>query len=349
MISPLHIREKIRRYRSHKTGVLERLPIVILMPHSACNCRCIMCDIWKSNHHKRSLVADDVRKLLTTLERMQTRMVLMSGGEALMNPQFFKLCGMLRNAGIKISLLSTGILLKQHAENLVAHVNDIVVSLDGPPAIHDEVRRIPGAFDKMREGIAAVKTLDPKFQITGRCVIQRINFSSWSNIIDTAKQIGLKSISFLPADVSSTAFNRNMSWEVQQTETVLPSPAEVELLAEITEELIAAHEEDINTHFVVERPAKLRQIAQHYRAVHGLDDFPFRPCNAPWVSAVIEPDGNVRPCFFHEVLGNVHEQTLDNILNGEQAKSFRNTLDMPNNETCQRCVCSLNLPAGWNG
>ena len=26
---------------------IEKLPILILFPHSRCNCRCIMCDIWK--------------------------------------------------------------------------------------------------------------------------------------------------------------------------------------------------------------------------------------------------------------------------------------------------------------
>ena len=26
---------------------LTRLPILVLEPHSRCNCRCVMCDIWK--------------------------------------------------------------------------------------------------------------------------------------------------------------------------------------------------------------------------------------------------------------------------------------------------------------
>ena len=26
---------------------ITRLPILILYPHSRCNCRCVMCDIWK--------------------------------------------------------------------------------------------------------------------------------------------------------------------------------------------------------------------------------------------------------------------------------------------------------------
>ena len=26
---------------------LERLPVLVLEPHTRCNCRCVMCDIWK--------------------------------------------------------------------------------------------------------------------------------------------------------------------------------------------------------------------------------------------------------------------------------------------------------------
>lgn len=27
---------------------LTRLPLLILYPHSRCNCRCLMCDIWRN-------------------------------------------------------------------------------------------------------------------------------------------------------------------------------------------------------------------------------------------------------------------------------------------------------------
>jgi hypothetical protein len=33
-------------------------------------------------------------------------------------------------------------------------------------------------------------------------------------------------------------------------------------------------------------------------------------CNAPWVSAVVETDGAVRPCFFQQAIGNLADGTL---------------------------------------
>src|ERR1700751_4206574 len=97
----------LRRYRTLQTGKISALPIVILMPHSACNCKCVMCDIWKDNKNLKQLTEDDVRGLLSSLKKFGTREVVMSGGEALLNPNFFRLCEMLRRQDIKISLLST--------------------------------------------------------------------------------------------------------------------------------------------------------------------------------------------------------------------------------------------------
>ncbi len=48
-----------------------------------------MCDIWKGNHNLKQLTIEDVEGLMTTLHRLGTRQVLMSGGEALLNPNFF--------------------------------------------------------------------------------------------------------------------------------------------------------------------------------------------------------------------------------------------------------------------
>jgi len=105
------------RYRSLQTDKISNLPIVILMPHSACNCRCIMCDIWKGNHNLKQLNEEDIEGLLIALKKYKTQQVLMSGGEALLNPHFFRFCEILKQQKIKISLLSTGLTIKKNAHN----------------------------------------------------------------------------------------------------------------------------------------------------------------------------------------------------------------------------------------
>src|SRR3981081_610526 len=141
-----------KRYRTLQTDKITALPIVILMPHSACNCRCVMCDIWKDNKNLKQLTEHDVSGLLTALKKFGTKQVVMSGGEALLNQNFFGLCEILKKAGIKVTLLTTGLSIKSHAENLLKWVNDIIVSLDGDQQLHDVIRNIPGAFHKLKDG-----------------------------------------------------------------------------------------------------------------------------------------------------------------------------------------------------
>lgn len=172
-----------KRYRSLHTHKISALPIVILMPHSACNCRCVMCDIWKGNHNLKQLTKEDVQALMSTLKTLGTQQVLMSGGEALLNPNFFRLCEILKKEKIKISLLSTGLTLKKNAEALVKWVDDVIVSLDGDETTHDHIRNIPGAFNKMAEGIKAIKSLMPAFRISSRTVIHRLNYNGWPQIV----------------------------------------------------------------------------------------------------------------------------------------------------------------------
>ena len=104
--------------RSHK---IYSLPIVILMPHSRCNCRCVMCDIWKGNNDVRQINEPDVEKLMNSFIKLNTKLVVMSGGEALMHPNFFKLCDIIKSQKISICILSTGLLLKKYASEVIAN------------------------------------------------------------------------------------------------------------------------------------------------------------------------------------------------------------------------------------
>jgi hypothetical protein len=60
------------------------------------------------------------------------------------------------------------------------------------------------------------------------------------------------------------------------------------------------------------------------------------------VSAVLEPGGVLRPCFFQAPYP-MHPD-IAGALNGEHAVTFRRSLEVATDETCRRCVCSLNLP-----
>lgn len=339
----INLSDTISRYFTLKSHRIYSLPILILMPHSRCNCRCVMCDIWKGNHNVKQLEESDISKMLDSFRKLNTKEIVMSGGEALMHPNFFRFCGIIKTRKIKITLLSTGLLLKKYASEILANVDEVIVSLDGSRDIHDKIRNIPNAFEKLKEGVQELKELNPEFRVTARSVIQKENYLDFPNIVDAAKDIGLDQISFLTADVTTDAFNREELWEEKKVSEIKLSIEEVKKLKEIIESLIISHSVDFERKFIAESPDKIRRFYNYYAAFYGLSDFPKISCNAPWVSTVIEADGTVRPCFFHKKIGNIHENDLMEILNSDESILFRKNLDMNTDSICKKCVCYLKL------
>jgi MoaA/NifB/PqqE/SkfB family radical SAM enzyme len=302
-----------------------------------------MCDIWKGNNNIKQLEENDVVNMLESMRRLNTKLVVMSGGEALMHPNFFRLCEIIKSRKICITLLSTGLLLKKYASEIIAKTDEVIVSLDGSKEIHDRIRNISNAFDKLKEGVRELKRLNPKFRVTARCVIQKENFYDMPNIVDAAQEIGLNQISFLTADISSDAFNRPGLWGEDKIDEIKLSLEELERFKQVIEDLINTRVKEFKSRFIAESPDKIRKFYYYYAAFQNLCEFPEVQCNAPWISAVVEADGSVRPCFFHKVIGAIRQKDLAGIVNSEESVSFRQDLDVKTNEICRRCVCSLNL------
>lgn len=337
------VRAGWRRLRRGLPDRLLSLPVLVLFPHSRCNCRCVMCDIWRANRDQRELSVAELEPHLDGLRRLGVRWVVLSGGEPLMHSNLWRLCELLEALDVQISLLSTGLLLERHAGEVVRWCDELIVSLDGPREIHDRIRRIPGAFDRLAAGVAALRAADPGFPISGRCVLQKMNFRALPEIIREARTIGLDRISFLAADTSSTAFNRPQGWSDQRVTEVALDRAEVRELANVVADTARELAASFSSGFVTESPERLRALARYFAALNGDAGFPANACNAPWVSAVVEADGCVRPCFFHRTLGNIHDGPLDEILNSGDAIGFRRRLDVATDPICRRCVCTLSI------
>lgn len=329
---------------------ITRLPVMILFPHSRCNCRCLMCDIWRVTTSEE-IAAGDVAGWLDEWRRLGVERVLLSGGEPLLHSRAAELGGLLRDAGLGVTVLSTGLLLERRAASLVTYCDDLIVSLDGPREIHDHIRNIPRAFEKLARGVAAVREAAPGIAVSGRCTVQRANFQALRDTVKAARAIGLGRISFLAVDVSSEAFNRPGGWEPDRADGVALGPDDLPLLAEELRAITREHAEDFAAGFIAESPEQLHQkLYRYFGALLGRGDFHPVDCNAPWVSAVIETDGTVRPCFFQPALGNVHEAgSLGEILNSPEAVAWRSGLDTHRDAICRKCVCSLNLRDSTTG
>src|SRR5215469_362195 len=100
------------------TPTLTHLPVLVLEPHSRCNCRCVMCDIWKTTD-ARDISLTELQRHLSDFERLQVEWVVFSGGEPLMHSDLFALAGLIRRRGIRSTILSTGLLLERYAQQIV--------------------------------------------------------------------------------------------------------------------------------------------------------------------------------------------------------------------------------------
>src|SRR5467141_3852326 len=75
----------VKYFIARISGRVHSLPVLVLMPHSRCNCQCVMCDIWKNNQNKREITSRDLAPHLEAFRRLGVKRVVLSGGEPLMH------------------------------------------------------------------------------------------------------------------------------------------------------------------------------------------------------------------------------------------------------------------------
>ena len=316
---------------------LTRLPLVTLYLSERCNSRCVTCDYWRHGTADMDLAA--VRKLLPDLARLHSEVVLLSGGEPLLNPEWEAIAQTLRNAGLKLWLLSSGLSLAKHAQRAAALFDTITVSLDGTN--RDTYAAIRGldAFDKVCEGIRAAARAGAR--VTVRVTLQRANFRELTRFVDLVRDCGARQISFLAVDVANPhAFGRtdDFTSDLALTNEELP---EFSSLLDVLERDYA---EQFRRGFIAESPRKLRRLAQYFAAVRGQGSYPPVRCNAPEYSAVIDARAHVRPCFFipgtpEAALGGTG--ALEAALNVPAMAALRAGIRAGERRECSTCVCPL--------
>ncbi len=315
------------------------LPLLIFFPTARCNSRCVSCDWWKADGAS-DLTIDEIRHLAAQLPALGVHVVLFSGGEPLLRREVYDIAELFLDQGMRLHLLTSGLFLERDAERVAAHFENVTISLDGhTTALYRQIRGVDG-LALVERGARKLKRVAPTLPLRARSTLHRHNFRELPHLIDRARALGLDQISFLAADVTSEAFGRARA--ESSTRGLLLNPAEVEEFTRVVDETIQSHAEDFRTRFVAESPEKLRRLPKYYAAQLGLGPFPPIACNAPWVSAVVEADGAVRPCYFHPAVGNIREQSLRTILD-QDMRTFRAGLDVQSNAVCAKCVCSLKV------
>ena len=134
---------------------LRSLPILILYLTDGCNSRCITCDIWRAPrlNMRRPLVDS----LVASVKPLGVRWVVLSGGEAMQHPHWAQIAARFREEGARVILLTNGLFLRKDADDVIANIDEVVVSLDGGTAeTYAHIRGVD-AFDLVLDGIRAAR------------------------------------------------------------------------------------------------------------------------------------------------------------------------------------------------
>ena len=317
-----------------------RLELLVMAVSDRCDQRCAHCQIWMgAGGGGSSLGLEERLRVVEDALASGTRGFLLTGGEPLLSPHLLPLAERIDAAGATLLLATNGMLLERYAESVAALFDEVYLSLDGASAsTHDGLRGVP-AFDRLRAGVAALRGSSPRVHLVARSTLHAGNLHEFPAIVEAARRLGVDHVSFLPIDASSTAFGA----DAMARRRLVPDAGQLRAFDAALDAFEASR--GAGDGFVLEPAAKLRRLARHLRASAGLGPFERPECDAPLWSSVVEADGSVRPCFFHEPVGHARSGLAALRSSG----AYRETLEAIRrpNPVCERCVCPKRGIPAW--
>ncbi|MFN2167027.1 MAG: radical SAM protein [Anaerolineae bacterium] len=316
-----------------------------------CNLRCLMCNAWTQDGHGRDeLSTGEILRLINEARALGLTNLKLFGGEPLLRRDLEAIVAHAAGLGIRCTLITNGTLLnRRRAQALVTGgLAQLDLSLDAvDPALHDEIRGVPGTWQRAVQGLQAVQEaargLDRRIVLRVNTVVMRHNYRDLPNLARMLSDLGVDEFVLNPA-VPQAANARAMAAHY------LLSPPDIDCYnAEIAPRVAAA----ANGH----RPASNReQLYLYGTTVRHIEDaaqgryvnrLQVGCCFKPWYYAVIRENGDVVGCntVKHPLarIGNVRETPLDHLWRSEAYRAFRIGCHPPQFDDCRQCCYHLAL------
>ncbi|MEM1552274.1 MAG: radical SAM protein [Candidatus Bathyarchaeia archaeon] len=305
-----------------------------------CNLRCKHCYEDAGVSKLPELSTDEAKRVIDILSKVAGAglpALSFSGGEPLARKDFFELAAYAKKRIPYISIASNGTLLtKDNAKKVKdAGVDYVEISIDGAsPALHDEFRGIPGAFEKAIQGVK--NCIEEGIDTCIATVLHRNNIAETEKILQLAKELGVRFMHFnyIPTGRAK-----------EHTELDLTPDQRLHVLQVIGKEIITlylqAKEEEMKTgktkikvdrffstcpQYASVTKELSQQIGQkfmveaHYAAKKGVENVAnfLGGCGAGRLYCAIEPNGDIKPCVFfptnkNTVLGNILKNNFEEI------------------------------------
>jgi len=200
---------------------------IVLGVNNVCNLHCKMCDVGTKNlesNFAQNLVGtrplnmplELVKKIIDQTSEYYPKTRLGYGfTEPLVYPFLIDSLHYANTNNLFTSITTNALTLKQKAKQLVeAGLNELYISLDGPPDIHNEIRGHKKSFQKAIEGIEELFKFDTPPSISIFCVITEWNIGYLKEFLDLFKNYPLKQVGFMHTNFTpkEVAITHNNTW-----------------------------------------------------------------------------------------------------------------------------------------
>ncbi|MFH1453573.1 MAG: radical SAM protein [Armatimonadota bacterium] len=298
-----------------------------------CNSRCRTCNVWTRNVDEFTL--EEFDKTFKSMGKTPYWFTL-SGGEPFLRKDILDICKSLykRCAPKVINIPTNGILydvipekVKQICEALPGTGVVINLSLDGVGEKHDQIRGVPGNYEKWIKTYKALRELNlPNLTIGIMTVISSYNVKDIPQILEEVKKLDPDSYVAEIAEEREELLNKEQG--------ITPAYEDYVKAVECLNENLHRH-----------RFRKFSSVIQSFRLVYyELTKHIMRqkrqvlPCMAGWASAHIVPDGEVWFCCIRgENIGNLRKENYNfkKIWNSTEAEIQRKSIKN------KECWCPL--------
>ena len=181
-----------------RNGVSEgRGPVVVWNCTKTCNLNCVHCYARsEAIKYQNELTHEEGLALIDQLADFKVPVILFSGGEPLLRPDFFELANYAASKGIRPTISTNGTRIDEDTAKRLKDmgVGYVGISLDGCEATHDKFRGKPGAYQMALRGIRNCVATGQKVGL--RFTITRDNVQDLDSIFDLLERENIDRVCF---------------------------------------------------------------------------------------------------------------------------------------------------------
>jgi MoaA/NifB/PqqE/SkfB family radical SAM enzyme len=306
---------------------------VALVITEACNFRCVMCDYWKLENPK-VMDVDVARRLAPLILAQHPHRMTVTGGEPLMHARWTEIVDLFCR-DIPVRLCTNGLPLRSQADDVVTRIARLLVSIDAATEeTFFRVRGVRGCPRRIWQALEIIKQKNPDIRIDVKMTIQKKNFHETCDFMEEClRRDYVDGVGFGMPDLSFMAFSLAVVDETAYRSGVLLDASEVERFSEVVDRFYSQYHSSVESGYLFE--GDLTRYLQRFKSLAGLGPPPpSRRCTIPRYSIVVDPDGQIRGCFF------LPGDTSVTRLLGEGVPALmekREAFDSTQNRICRGC------------